>query len=221
MTTAEPEFLTAARTFYDAVAADYADRYRDALAAMPWDRALLGVFAELVTTAGGGRVADLGCGPGRITGHLAELGLDVRGLDLSPRMVELARAAHPGIPFEAGSLLDLPYRDGELAGAVAWYSIIHTPAGQLPGVFAEFHRVLAPGAPLLLAFQVGDDALRLDRPFGRPVTLDFRCQRPERIEALAAAAGLRVTTRLVREPEPDERTPQAYLLAHRTAGAPS
>ncbi|MDY0815584.1 class I SAM-dependent methyltransferase [Kitasatospora purpeofusca] len=217
MTTAEPEFLTATRTFYDAVAADYADRYRDALAAMPWDRALLGVLAELVTAAGGGRVADLGCGPGRITGHLADLGLDVCGLDLSPRMVELARAAHPAIPFETGSLLDLPYRDGELSGAVAWYSIIHTPAGELPRVFAEFRRVLAAGAPLLLAFQVGDDVLRLDRPFGRPVTLDFRRGRPERIEALAEAAGLRVTTRLVREPEPDERTPQAYLLAHRAA----
>ncbi|WP_328956571.1 class I SAM-dependent methyltransferase [Kitasatospora purpeofusca] len=216
MTTAEPEFLTATRTFYDAIAADYADRYRDALAAMPWDRALLGAFAELVTTAGGGPVAELGCGPGRITGHLAALGLDVSGLDLSRRMVELARAAHPEIPFAVGSLLDLPYGDGELAGIVAWYSIIHTPAEQLPRVFDEFHRVLAPGAPLLLAFQVGDDALRLERPFGRPVTLDFRRGRPERIEALAGAAGLKVTTRLVREPEPDERTPQAYLLAHRT-----
>lgn len=217
MTTAEPEFLTATRTFYDTVAADYADRYREALAVMPWDRALLGVLAELVTTAGGGRVADLGCGPGRITGHLAGLGLDVCGLDLSPRMVELARAAHPAIPFAVGSLLDLPYGEGELAGIVAWYSIIHTPAGQLPRVFAEFHRVLAPGAPVVLAFQVGDGALRLDRPFGHPVTLDFRRHAARRIEELAAAAGLTVTTRLVREPEPDERTPQAYLLAHRAA----
>ncbi|MFC5668099.1 class I SAM-dependent DNA methyltransferase [Kitasatospora misakiensis] len=215
MTTTEPEFLTAARTFYDAVAADYADRYRDALAAMPWDRAMLGVFAELVTAAGGGPVAELGCGPGRITGHLADLGLDVRGLDLSPRMVELARAAHPAIPFEVGSLLDLPYGDGELAGIVAWYSIIHTPAGELPRVFEEFHRVLAPGAPIVLAFQVGDGALRVDNPFGRPVALDFRRRRPDRVEALAAGAGLTVTTRLVREPEAEEKTPQAYLLAHR------
>ncbi len=217
MTSTEPEFLTAARTFYDTVAADYADRFRDALAATPWERAVLGVFAELVTTAGGGRVAELGCGPGRITGHLAALGLDVHGLDLSPRMVELARAAHPAIPFEVGSLLDLPYGDGSLAGAVAWYSIIHTPAEHLPRLFAEFHRVLAPGAPLALAFQVGDTPLRVEEPFGHPVALDFRRRRPERVEALAAAAGLTVTTRLVREPEADEKTPQAYLLARKEA----
>ncbi|GAA1387751.1 class I SAM-dependent methyltransferase [Kitasatospora putterlickiae] len=217
MTTTEPEFLTAARAFYDAVAADYADRYGGALATATWDRAVLAAFAELVTASGGGPVAELGCGPGRITGHLAGLGLDVRGLDLSPRMVDLARAAHPEIPFQVGSLLDLPYADGELAGVVAWYSIIHTPAGLLPRAFAEFHRVLAPGAPVVLAFQVGEDALRVEDPFGHPVTLDFRRQRPDHIEALAAEAGLTVTTRLVREPEEGERSPQAYLLAHRTA----
>ncbi|MFF2662294.1 class I SAM-dependent DNA methyltransferase [Kitasatospora sp. NPDC058032] len=217
MTTTEPEFLAAARTFYDAVAADYADRYGGALATATWDRAVLAAFAELVTTAGGGRVAELGCGPGRITGHLAALGLEVTGLDLSPRMVELARAAHPEIPFQVGSLLDLPYADGELSGIVAWYSIIHTPAGQLPRVFAEFHRVLAPGAPLVLAFQVGDDALRIEDPFGHPVTLDFRRRQPGAIERLATEAGLKVTTRLIREAEEGERTPQAYLLAHKAA----
>ncbi|MFF2354675.1 class I SAM-dependent DNA methyltransferase [Kitasatospora sp. NPDC058115] len=215
MTTAEPGFLTAARTFYDAVAADYAERYGGALATATWDRAVLAAFAELVTAAGGGPVAELGCGPGRITGHLAALGLDVSGLDLSPRMVELARAAHPEIPFRVGSLLDLPYGDGALSGVVAWYSIIHTPAEHLPRAFAEFHRVLAPGAPVVLAFQAGEGALRIEDPFGYPATLDFRRQRPADVERLATEAGLKVTTRLVREPEPDERTPQAYLLAHR------
>jgi 2-polyprenyl-3-methyl-5-hydroxy-6-metoxy-1,4-benzoquinol methylase len=36
-------------------------------------------------------VADVGCGPGRITGLLRGLGLDVFGIDLSPAMIELAR----------------------------------------------------------------------------------------------------------------------------------
>lgn len=136
---------------------------------------MLAAFAEL---AAGGRVVELGCGPGYVTGHLAGLGLDVSGLDLSPRMVELARADYPGLRFEVGSLLDLPYADGELAGAAAWYSIIHTPVEHLPRVFAELHRVLAPGGHLLLAFQVGDRPLRIDRPFGHPVALDFRRRRP-------------------------------------------
>ncbi|MER7585004.1 class I SAM-dependent methyltransferase [Kitasatospora sp. NPDC097691] len=214
----EPDFLTTTRAFYDTIAADYADRFRDAMDTMPTDRAVLALFADLVRAERpDARTAELGCGPGRVTSHLHGLGLDVRGIDLSPRMVELARAAYPEVPFEVGSLFDLPFRDGELTGAVAWYSIIHTPAERLPEVFAEFARVLAPGGRLLLAFQVGDEPLYLEEPFGHPVSLDFRRLRPERVEELVRGAGLLMTSRTVREPDGEERTPQAYLLARKPA----
>ena len=45
-----------------------------------------------------GPVLDVGCGPGHVTAHLAGLGVDVQGVDLSPRMVEHARRLHPGAP---------------------------------------------------------------------------------------------------------------------------
>ncbi|MGW2874042.1 class I SAM-dependent methyltransferase [Kitasatospora sp. NPDC001225] len=212
----EPGFLTETRAFYDAVATEYTDRFRDALDRMPMDRAMLALFADLVRAERpDGRTAEVGCGPGRMTGPLHGLGVDVHGIDLSPRMVELARKAHPEVPFSVGSMFDLPFRDGELTGVVAWYSIIHTPAERLPEVFAEFARVLAPGGHLMLAFQVGDRPLYLERPFGQPVSLDFRRLRPEHVEELAREAGLPVTSRTVREPEGDERTPQAYLLARK------
>ena len=47
---------------------------------------------EQVIAEGDGPVADLGCGPGRITAHLHDLGLDAFGIDLSPGMIEQARA---------------------------------------------------------------------------------------------------------------------------------
>ncbi|MFF1909861.1 class I SAM-dependent DNA methyltransferase [Kitasatospora sp. NPDC058218] len=215
----EPDFLTSARAFYDAVAEDYADHFRDVLAARPLDRAMLAAFAELVRAdfPGEGPVVELGSGPGWVAAYLHGLGLDVSGIDLSPRMVELARRTYPGLRFTEGSLLELPLADGGLAGAVAWYSIIHTPQERLPEVFAEFHRVLAPGGHLLLAFQVGDRPLRVEQPYGHPVALDFRRGQPDRIAELAAGAGLEVTTRLVREPEGEEKTRQACLLARRPA----
>ena len=62
----EPAHLVDTRAAYDTVAADYAVLVGPLLAATPFDRAMLTVFADLIRTAGGGRVADLGCGPGRI-----------------------------------------------------------------------------------------------------------------------------------------------------------
>ncbi|WP_223694203.1 class I SAM-dependent DNA methyltransferase [Leifsonia poae] len=212
----EPLDVTATRTAYDTVAVDYAELLRDDLDRNEFDRAMLGVFAERVLATGSAPVADLGCGPGRITGHLAALGLDVFGVDLSPGMIEVARQQHPGIRFEVGAMAELDLPDASLGGALAWYSIIHTPAERQPVLFAEFARVLRPGGWLLLAFQVGDGVVRLRRAYGHELDLETRRQRPERIRELLEGAGFREQARLVREPEGPEKVQQAYVLAARS-----
>ncbi|MFC8096073.1 class I SAM-dependent DNA methyltransferase [Streptomyces sp. NPDC057301] len=211
----DSDFLTTTRTFYDAIAEDYADLFRDELAGRPLERALLGVFAELVD--GDGPVADLGCGPGRTTARLASLGLSVFGLDLSESMLAIARRENPGLRFEQGSMLELDLADGALAGALSFYSSIHTPVDRLPDLFAEFHRVLAAGAPLLVAFQAGEEHRHHDRPFGHPVSLTFQRRRPEHMADLLTAAGFTLVSRTVREPDPalDETSPQAFLIARK------
>ena len=212
------DFLCTTRAFYDAVAADYAERFRDELAGKPLDRAFLAGFAELVQAAGAGPVADLGSGPGRVTAHLQALGLTVFGVDLSPQMVALARRAHPGLRFDEGSMTALDLPDGALGGIVAWYSIIHIPQGRLPEVFAEFNRVLAPGGYVLLAFQVGDGPLHVAQPFGHAVSLDFYRRQPDRVAELLRQSGLVVHARLLREPgEGVEKVQQAFLLASKPA----
>ncbi|MFF7197912.1 class I SAM-dependent DNA methyltransferase [Streptomyces sp. NPDC088197] len=205
--------LTDIRAAYDTVADSYADLLRDALAAGVLDRATLGAFAELAQR--GRPVADIGCGPGRITGYLAELGLDVFGVDLSPEMVAVARRDLPRLRFDVGSMTDLDLPDGSLGGLVAWYSIIHLPPRLLPRVFAEFHRVLAPGAPLAVAYKIGDTRHHLSHGYGHPISLDVYWHPPARITALAESAGLTVTATTTRAPAPDERQPQGYLLAAR------
>lgn len=212
----EPTFVRATRAAYDTVAADYAELLRDALASSTFDRAMLGAFAEYVLASGGGSVADLGCGPGRVTAHLASLGLSAFGVDLSPEMVAVARQAHPALRFEEGSLLTLDLPDGELAGIVAWYSIIHTPPEQLPAVFAEFQRTLAAGGYLQLAFQVGNDDLRhIEHAYGHDLSLNAYRLSPDNVINLLAEAGFGLHAQLVREPEGPEKTPQAFLLVRK------
>jgi SAM-dependent methyltransferase len=210
----DTDFVTATRVFYDAIAEDYAEMFPSEIADKPLDRAVFAGFADLVGP--GGRVADLGCGPGRVTAHLASLGLDVvLGLDLSESMLAIARREHPGLRFEQGSMLELGLPDGSLAGVVSWYSSIHTPVDELPALFAEFLRVLAPGGHLLLAFQIGDVPSRQDRPFGHPVVLDFLRRQPEQMTGLLRAAGFELVSSTVRAPAPNEKTPQAALIARR------
>lgn len=140
-------------------------------------------------------------------------------------MVELARAAHPHVRYEVGSMTALDAADGSLAGLLAYYSLIHIPAERLPHVLAEFRRVLALGGVLLLGFQVDDSptaggvgetrARRHERTAadGSPVALDFRRLRPERISELLAAAGFATVATMERAAQGDETTPHAYLIA--------
>ncbi len=211
----EPSHLDRTRSAYDTVAVDYAALLRTSLAESPLDRALLDVFAERVLADGGGAVGDLGCGPGRVTAYLHERGLDAFGVDLSPGMVAVARETYPHLRFDVGALdhLDLP--DGALAGAVVWYSLIHTPPAQQPRAFAELRRVLAPGGQLLLAFQVGEDQhVHREVAYGHPVPLDSYRMAPGRVAEQLAEVGITVHTRTFREPEGElETTPQAFLLA--------
>jgi SAM-dependent methyltransferase len=205
--------VAATRDSYDRVAVDYAALLADELVDRPLDRALLSTFAELVH----GRVADVGCGPGRISAYLAALKVDVFGVDLSPGMVAQARRRHPELTFRVGSMDALDLADGALGGLLAWYSVIHTPTDGLPAVFAEFRRVLAPGGQLLMAFQAGADPRRLDHAYGHPVALDVHRRPPELVTALLAEAGLTVHTQVLRRPTHEhESSPQAYLMATAT-----
>ena len=188
----EPDFLRDTRASYDAIAVSYAERFAGAEAAKPLDRAVLDAFAEYVRNAGDLPVADIGCGPGRVTAYLSGRGLTAFGIDLSPGMIEVARGSHPGVRFEVGSMLALDLPDDSLGGVLAWYSTIHVPDEQLPRALAEFRRVLVPGGHLLLAFQAGDEPLLLTEAMGHAISLVFRRRQPERVAELLGRAGLPV-----------------------------
>ncbi|OEJ93341.1 class I SAM-dependent methyltransferase [Streptomyces thermolilacinus] len=186
-------WLEDTRVSYDTVAADYAEQVRHLLDETPEERAALAHFAGLVRAGGGGPVADVGCGPGRVTAHLRGLGVDAFGIDLSPGMIDVARRGHPGVRFEVGTMTDLALADGSLAGLVAWYSLIHVPDDDIGVVLAHFRRALRPGGPLLLGFHAGDGSrLRTEGYGGHPMKVHMHRRRPGRMGAWLDSAGFAV-----------------------------
>jgi ubiquinone/menaquinone biosynthesis C-methylase UbiE len=75
-------------------------------------------FTELETTLVKGyfqenkRVLDLGCGIGRTTSPLYNMGYDVVGVDISTKMIERAKLKFPGLDFRVGNACDLEFNDG-------------------------------------------------------------------------------------------------------------
>ncbi|MET7665065.1 class I SAM-dependent methyltransferase [Streptomyces sp. NPDC005463] len=189
------DWLADTRTSYDTVAASYAELTRHLLDETPEERAVLALFAKLVLAQGGGPVVDVGCGTGRITGHLRKLDLDAFGIDLSPGMIDVARRDQPGVRFDIGSMTDLTLADASVTGLVAWYSLIHIPDGAISSVLTHFRRVLRPGGPLLLSFHVGDASkLKTEGYGGHPMKVHVHRRQHDQMIEWLNEAGFAVET---------------------------
>lgn len=150
------------REAYTARAAEYVDLFGsiDAAAALDRDHVLgwaLGV---------GGRIIDVGCGPGQWAGFLAGRGVDIEGVDPVPVFVDEARRRHLGIAFRVGRAERLGVADATLGGVLAWYSLIHTDPDEIGAALTEFARCIRPGGGLAIGFFEGPEL----EPFDHAVT---------------------------------------------------
>jgi uncharacterized protein YceH (UPF0502 family) len=177
------------RATYAAVAASYADRLGDELADLPFETWLLRRVAEL---AGGAPVIEVGTGPGHVAAFLAATGVEATGLDLSPEMVAEARRRHPGVRYEVGDLRQLlrPATHDGWGAVLAWYSLIHLAASELPDALAALVRPLRPGGWLVVALHAGAEVRTVTEWFGHDVDLDFVLHDRGEVVAMLESAGL-------------------------------
>ncbi|MBM2823393.1 MAG: class SAM-dependent methyltransferase [Thermoleophilia bacterium] len=92
------------------------------------------------------RVLEVGPGPGEVSERmLRELGCEVVAIDVSERMVDLARSR--GVDARVGDVQELPFADEEFDLVVAAWILFHVP--DLDRGLAEIARVLAPGGRLV------------------------------------------------------------------------
>jgi len=214
----EPVDHAAVRSAYDTVAETYAKVLPDLSFESAEDLAMIQRFVTEVDASPDRKVIDAGCGTGRLAAHLADAGLNVTGIDLSPTMVLVARRLNPEIEFTAGELTALPADDGSAAGVVSWYSIIHLEQDAIDAVAFEFARVLRPGGAALVAFQAGSGSRTLTRAYGHDVVLRAELHNPDDVTRSFTAHGFEPVEQLVRPPRESEKQPQAVLLFRRGAG---
>jgi demethylmenaquinone methyltransferase / 2-methoxy-6-polyprenyl-1,4-benzoquinol methylase len=113
-----------------------------------WKRRLVSLAAAGPRT----RALDLACGTGDIAYALSDRGTRIVGLDITPRMIQLARAKHRDAArvnpeFLVGDMMALPFRDSTFDVVTTGYGIRNVP--QIAAALAEIHRVLRPGGVLL------------------------------------------------------------------------
>jgi len=201
--------------YWDTVAPHYLELFREEFQSKPYDLAALAEFAAGLGP--GARVCDAGCGPcGHVARILANHGLEVVGIDISPRCIELARIEQPNLEFQVMDLARLDFAVGELDGLLAYYSLHYQPKVSLPAVFAGFARVLRPGGRVLIVAKQGEGEGWIEDPLGSGQQIFWCSFQLAELETLLAGSGLRVAQSAVRAPLPAEAAvPRLYVIGER------
>jgi SAM-dependent methyltransferase len=125
---------------------------------------LEGLFERLGADPRGGTCIEVGCGPGRMTAALAERFDRVLSLDVSPAMLERARAAvqDERVEFRAISGERLDGVDDAIADVLVCYLVLqHFPSrAAVRAYFSEFARVLKPSGEAFVQLPLLEDGLR-------------------------------------------------------------
>jgi SAM-dependent methyltransferase len=158
------------------VADEYADdaRLRRRAAAFTGETTAADARVPLVAAVAAGRprrILEVGCGWGELAEWVGrETGAEVVAVDLSPRMVELARQR--GVDARAGDVQNLAFADGEFDVAIAAWMLYHVP--DLDRGISELARVLRPGGRLVVSTNSLFHLLELRELVGSgPSTLKF------------------------------------------------
>lgn len=165
---------------YDTSADEYAD-LRDSR------RATARADAFIAAMPPGGRVLDLGCGPGKWAARMVAAGLGVDALDASTGMAEVARSRF-GIAVRIGTFADVQGED-VYDGIWAYFSLLHAPRAALPGILSDLARALRSGGRFVIGMKLGAGEGRDGR--GRLYTYYSEAE----LDALLAAAGFSIIER--------------------------
>jgi ubiquinone/menaquinone biosynthesis C-methylase UbiE len=225
------------RATWDAAAAS--DRVDEYVGDPATARAELeGLFGRLGADPRGGTCVEVGCGPGRMSGLLAERFERVVAVDVSDRMLERARLAVPArdVDFRlvAGGTLD-SVEDGLADTLVCYLVLQHLPEREVViRYLKEFARVLTPAGSAFVQLPVMRDGMRarlwrLVRTAAVPVTALFRrgvtdttAYRGTRLteaelQAGLTAAGLRTAVRDESPESPYRYAREVFLRLERVA----
>lgn len=125
------------------------------LLAEEFDRTRYYIPDDIKSLAGlaklGDRVLDLGCGNGRLAELFHGKKIQYHGVDVSERLVKIAKSKHPNDDFLIMDSLSIPFPDSYFNVVFALAVVHHVPSREFRSEFlSEIKRTLKPGGRAII-----------------------------------------------------------------------
>jgi len=131
---------------YDEISVAYANKFNE-----PSDN--IDDFLKLIRN--GGKILDVGCGPGVDVAYMTSKGFDVIGIDLSEKMLDIAKKKNPNTNFEKADIRKLNFKLNTFDGILASFSLIHIPKKDVNKTVDSFYKLLKPNGIIYIGIQEG------------------------------------------------------------------
>ena len=142
----------------------------------------------------GAAVLDLGSGSGELLTRRLAGRFRVTGVELSSRIVELARRNVPDATFVRGDIASVEFAPASFDGVCAFYSLTHLPPEELSDVVRRAADWLRPGGLFVASMGVAEDPGSVQDDWVAEVPMYFAARSAEENERLVEEAGLRVVS---------------------------
>lgn len=142
------DYVTKTIAVYNKIAQDYAQK-TDAYAPLPERDAFI------VKLPRGGKILDAGCGPGRDSEYFVRKGFSLVGIDLSEKLLSIAKKRVTLATFQKQDLRKLTFAPEEFDGIWASASLLHLKRDEIPKVLRQFYQILKRNGALFILVKEG------------------------------------------------------------------
>jgi len=111
-----------------------------------------------------GKILDAGCGSGRDSAFFANEGFNVIGVDLSEKLLEIARIAAPRAKFYSADIRHLSFEKNMFDGIWACSSLVHIKHNEMQSVFNKFYSIMKPEGVLYIHVKKGEGEAYMEEP---------------------------------------------------------
>ena len=139
----------------------------------------------------GKKIIDMGCAMGSFTKYVKDHGFDIEGIDISPKMIELAKIRDKSIKYQVMDMLNLHLKD-VYDGIMAINSTIHIEKRDMEHLFKSFYNIMKDEGVFFIILQEGEGEKYVDEPFNPNVKELVSFYQTDEIESLFNKIGFKI-----------------------------